>query len=168
MARVAAYTGRSLSTRRTGHVLFFMKPLARYPEPHNGNIVGLADKAMQWHRDVRAQELQSRLAALDPDAEPAKPPFLPRAPGVVFLDSVQAILREGHDMHHCVGEYASAAVDGECYLFHVEHLGARATVEVAADGTVTQAQGPHNTRNGAASWGSRVLAEWGRDLRVDA
>lgn len=69
-------------------------------------------------------------------------------------------------MHHCVGSYASRAVKGEAYFFHVAHQGDEATVQVdALSGRVIQAHGPRNKRNRAAVWGGKILAAWGRGLQ---
>ncbi len=50
-------------------------------------------------------------------------------------------------------------------LFHIERDGEAATVMVARDGQVVDAQGPRNHRNDARHWGERRLKAWGRGLR---
>ena len=65
-------------------------------------------------------------------------------------------------MDHCVHAYRRAAARGDSFLFHVEHRGASATVEVDATGRVVQALGPRNTHNAACVRGTSLLAEWGR------
>jgi hypothetical protein len=92
---------------------------------------------------------------------------LPSAAEITFLDTVGAVLEEGERMHHCIATYARRADSGGCYLFHVERVGAQATVEVSRDGTVAQACGPTNQRNAATRWGRRALAAWGLDLMPD-
>jgi len=67
-------------------------------------------------------------------------------------------------MQHCVASYTEEAIEGKCYLFHVEHAGAAATVEVGWNGKVWQANGPRNQQNAAAQWGRRVLGRWGKDV----
>jgi hypothetical protein len=79
---------------------------------------------------------------------------------VRFLDTVGAICAEAERMQHCVATYVDLAVGGNCYLFHVEHKGEEATVEVGCEGAVRQAQGPRNQRIRAARWGKRVLEYW--------
>ncbi len=70
-------------------------------------------------------------------------------------------------MDHCLADYAGQAVSGESFLFHVEHDGDRATIQMDYQGGVVQAHGPHNRRNGAARWGRRVLRQWGRQFPDD-
>lgn len=163
MARVAAHTHNDLSPRRARHVRFLIGFLADYPHEHRGNIVGLADKSIRWHREQRETRAAQEAARLGVDTEAARPPIpLPRAEGVRFLTTVGDICREGVDMRHCIASYAARAVDGNCYLFHVEHNGEHSTVAVARDGRDVEAVGPGNQRNGAAAWGRRVLNRWGR------
>src|SRR5262245_38214677 len=47
------------------------------------------------------------------------------------------------------------------YLFHVEHAGEHASVEVGEDGRVRQAFGPRNQCNDAAQWGAQALSRCG-------
>jgi hypothetical protein len=48
----------------------------------------------------------------------------------------------------------------DCFLFHAEHAGAAASLEVGAEGVVRQATGPGNRHNAACDWGRRELARW--------
>jgi hypothetical protein len=136
-----------------------------YPEEHQGNIVGLANKSIRWHKEQHEQEIARQIDRLGYDTQTVKPPIpLPDISGVRLLDSVGAVCEEGLQMEHCVASYAREAVDGQCFLFHIDHDAGQATVEVGPDGRVVQAQGPRNQRNGAVEWGKRVLNRWGRDF----
>ena len=64
-------------------------------------------------------------------------------------------------MRHCVAAYAQRAAAGQCYLFHVDHAGQEATVEVSPFGRVAQSCGPDNCSNDATAWGLKVLGMWG-------
>ena len=45
-------------------------------------------------------------------------------------------------MRHCIASYAGKALAGESFLFHIEHRGEVASVEVDTRGRVLQAYGP--------------------------
>jgi hypothetical protein len=152
-----------LSPRRTRDIAFFTRYLSDYPDLHNGRIVGLAQKAVEWHRDQAAQGIRKTIDVLGENRQTAIPPIaLPDLDGVRFLKTAGEIGEEAEQMRHCVASYAQDAVNGSCYLFHVERAGEVATVEVDQLGRVIQSQGPRNCHNGAASWGREVLAAWGR------
>jgi len=169
MARVAEHTREDLSTRRYRDVKQVVNFLADYPERHTGNIVGLADKAITYHRAELEEERDREIARLGAETRAAQPPIpLPETPGVTFLDTVGAICQEGADMDHCAASYARRAVEGHHFLFHIEHDGDRATAQVGYQGGVVQIHGPRNRRNGAARWGRRVLRQWGRGFPEDA
>jgi len=166
--RVAAHLGDELSARRCKDVKTAVGFLADFPERHTGNVVGLADKAIVWHRAGLQENRDREIAELGAETKALMPPIpLPETPGVTFLDTVGAICQEGADMGHCVGSYASRAVKGVYFLFHVEHDGDRATIQVDYQGGVVQAHGPRNQSNGAARWGRRVLRQWGRQFPED-
>jgi hypothetical protein len=93
-----------------------------------------------------------------PTAFPPLPP--PDVPGLHFLATVGEVIEEGRRMGHCIGFYADRAVSGDCFLFHVEHAGQVASIEVGAEGRVRQAAGRHNQRNSASDWARRELAGW--------
>lgn len=127
-----------------------------------------ARHAVRWHRMLHrhlravAAGIPFPLAGEHPPETPtARPPVpLPAAAGVQFLDTVGAVIEESRRMQHCIALYADCAVAGRCYLFHVEHAGESASIEVGADGTLQQAAGPRNRRNRATEWGRRELARW--------
>jgi hypothetical protein len=176
MRRIGEHQAQLLDPRRTGDVRQAIGFLADYPLPHAGNVVGLAERAIRWHRDQQ----QEQIAALRQHyggGTPTMPPPIPlpetspgrRANGKVevrFLDTVGAICAEAELMQHCVASYLDLAVQGNCYLFHVHYRGEDATVEVGCEGKVRQSQGPRNQRNRASVWGRRTLARWARQLPV--
>ena len=97
-------------------------------------------------------------AADTPTAVPPLPP--PDVAGLRFLATVGEVIEEGQRMRHCVAIYAERATRGDCFLFHAEHAGAAASLEVGAEGVVRQATGPGNRHNAACDWGRRELARW--------
>jgi hypothetical protein len=95
----------------------------------------------------------------------AVPPVpLPTTTGVRFLATVDDLIAEGAAMHHCIATCASAGLAGHAFYFHVDHAGARASVEVDRQGRVVQSKGPANADNAAARWGRDVLGRWARGL----
>ncbi len=132
---------------------------------HQGTLVGLAEKAIRWHREIQERERQRYQALLDGTALSALPPVpLPDDPAITFLRTVGDILQEGAAMHHCIASYAALAMRGHCYLFHVTYQGYEASVQVEPTGSVVQAYGPYNRLNRAAEYGRRVLSQWGKDV----
>lgn len=104
-----------------------------------------------------------------PDGRPTGPPPIPPPgfPGVRFLASVDEVLRDGQEMHHCIGTRAAAAARGDAYLFHVERGQERASAEVASDGELLEVSGPCNARgNAACRYARQVLEPWGLLVRV--
>jgi hypothetical protein len=165
MARAAAHLRQPLDPGKAADVRQMVQFLADYPEPHAGNLAGLAARAVRWHRgrqQEQAAALRRHYGAETPTQRP--PVALPADEGVEFLGSVAAVCAEAERMAHCVASYIDLAVRGNCYLFHVQYKGEEATVEVGAEGKVRQAQGPRNQRNRAARWGRRVLARWAATL----
>jgi hypothetical protein len=161
LRRVAAHTRNPLAARKASDVRQLVQFLADYPEPHGGNVVGLADRAIRWHRDRQQEQLavlRRHYGEATPTTRPPLPP--PEAPELRFLDSVGAVCAEAERMQHCVASYLDLAVQGNCFLFHVAYKGEEATVEVGCEGRVRQAQGPRNVRNRAARWGKRALNRW--------
>ena len=89
---------------------------------------------------------------------------LPNNKAIEFMDTVGRIRQEGKDMYNCVASYANSAYKGNCYLFHVEYKGEKATAEISPNGTLMQIYGPRNTKNKACEYGSRELKKWGANL----
>jgi hypothetical protein len=120
-------------------------------------------------QDLLEEAIHSLQHVLKLNAQTIEPPIpLPRARGVHFLATIGDILKEGVDMDHCVATRAPRAMAGSSYLFHIDHDGHRATVEVGNDGRVLEARGPHNIDNPAVAHASATLAVWGAPLRFSA
>ena len=160
---VAEHTRNRLTTRRTGDLRFVVGFLLDYPGEHRGNIVGLAEKSIRWHRRRQDEEVERTLERLGRDRATEAPPIpAPQDPDVSFLSGVKGVCEEGVRMNNCVASYAGRAAGGRCYLFHVSHAGEEATIEVNRAGRVVQAAGPGNEVNAASRWGRRVLGRWGK------
>lgn len=136
-----------------------------------GNFVNLAKESVKWHNDAGARRHELELA-IDQEKESFKrastkaPAIaLPQNPHIKFLNSVQEVYNEGELMGHCIGGYAKDAVNGLCYLFHVDYKDCMATIEVSPQGDVTQAHGPHNQSNVAVAYAERELKRWGKMLK---
>ena len=165
LGRVAAHTRNDLRFRRTRDLRFFVRFLLDYPDDHDGTIVGLGDKAIRWHQHQLGSErirIVEQYGAATAVTAPPIPPVVD--PAIHRLATVQEIAAEGEQMRHCLASYIADAVEGRCYLFHVDHEGEAASVLVHRHGGVVEAHGPGNQRNRAAAWGRRVLRQWGREL----
>ncbi len=141
-----------------------------YPEEYAGDLLGLARRSRDWHE---------RFDRVGADMLPADTPLIePRdvdlaaleEQGIMLLRTAGDCYQEHDKMRHCVHTYASKAARGLCYLFHVEYAVWRdgkpnvadiyhATVEVLADGQVTQAHGPANMKNPACHYGVETLSK---------
>ncbi len=142
-----------------------MRFLTDYPEEHRGNIVGLAEKSIAWHRTVAEQQAEKMIKDLGGRRETARPPIdPPDDERITFLSTVEEIAFEGSVMNNCVASYARRAVRGHSLLFHVEHNRGAATVEVSPQGGVVQAAGPRNHLNTAAKWGKTTLDRWSKEF----
>jgi hypothetical protein len=159
---IAEHTRNPLSTRRTMDLKFVVGFLMDFPDEHRGNVVGLAEKSIRWHRQEQRHEIEKTLTRLGNRPTEAPPIAPPEDPNVRFLSSVEEVCEEGVRMNNCVASYARRAVRGLCYLFHVDHGGEEATIEVNRAGRVVQAAGPSNERNAASMWGRRTLNRWGK------
>ena len=139
--------------------------LLDYPDQHNGNIVGLARRSIRWHFEMIQQsaiEIADKLGSETKCGVPKCP--LPVQPEITFLDTVGAVCNEGVEMEHCVATYARDAVYGVCLLFHVEHAGEAATVQLNPKGEIVQTTGRRNKSNDAAKWGATKLTAWGKNM----
>ena len=112
---------------------------------------------------IRSFRESSARCTASPIAVPPIP--LPQVEGIRFLASVGDLCNESSMMQHCIRHYAKRASDGECYLFHVEHEGDQASVEVSPFGFVAQSQGPRNSQNRATEWGRNMLGSWALGMR---
>ncbi|WP_218932272.1 PcfJ domain-containing protein [Adhaeretor mobilis] len=153
-----------LSPRRLEDIGSAVRYLMDYPDAHHGRLQGLARKSIEWHRDGAIYELD-RDASSHLDQSTARPPIeMPADPNVTFLASIREIYREGKEMHSCVAGLADAASAGRVYLFHCEHNGHRATIQVGPTGQFVEASGPCNQQNQASAYGRKVLLTWGERL----
>jgi hypothetical protein len=75
------------------------------------------------------------------------------------------IFEESAEMNHCVYSYATPAVSGEHYLFHVEKNGSSATMQVSPSGEILQCLGPRNRSNYATNWAKKAVRPWSKELR---
>jgi len=163
MERVSRYWYTPLSPRRWCDVETAVRYMLDFPEHHRGNIVGLAHKSIRWHRDNRREAARRAVEDLGELRQLAKPPVdPPEEDGIRLLGTVGDLVEEGNQMGNCISGYAQRAVNGWCYLFHVDHNGEAASVEVDRWGCVRQSYGPGNTPNLAAEWGRAQLGKWGR------
>lgn len=166
--RISAHICHDLSPRRTTDVCRAIQFLLDYPDDHQGNIVGLANKTIRWHRDCWRAGAEKATRCLPDDLPTALPRIpLPQIEGVRFLETVGDLRNESEQMHHCIRQYAKRASDGLCYLFHVEHAGESASVEVSPGGFVVQSHGPSNRDNHAVKWGRTILNQWAAGMRID-
>lgn len=165
LARLARHLRQALDPRRASDVKQLVQFVTDYPEAHSGNLLGLTERAIAWHRDRHEEHTNAMRQHYGADTPTMPPPIpLPDAIGVRFLDTVGAVCAEAERMRHCVSSYIELSVQGNCYLFHVSHQGEEATVEVGCEGKVRQSQGPRNQPNRASAWGRRVLNRWARLL----
>ena len=163
--RIAQHLNRPLSPKRWRHVAEAMQFLIDFPDQHRGNIIGLTNKSIRWHTNGRRIEVEKAIKRFGKERKVATPPIaLPDETGVRFLATVGDVCAEGDAMEHCVARYVERAVDGRCFLFHVDHDGEQATIEVSQTGKVVQSQGPRNSANGATRWAKRVLSSWGKQF----
>lgn len=164
MALFSERRGCNYSTRKTLDIRQWVRYIADYPDTHDGNIVGLTQRALDWHAQDRAEQARMEISSMGP-VTIEEPPALPDIPGIEFLDTSEKIIQEGSEMGHCVASYVRRAAKGYCYLFHAEKGGTHATVELGPDLRVMQSQGPHNHSTVASEWARKVLNEWGKSAR---
>lgn len=98
----------------------------------------------------------------DEKTQTALPPIpLLEDPHITFLADVGAVYREGQTMQHCIASYAGDAVQGGCYLFHIDYQDTTASTMIDARGRMVQSFGPRNVTNAASRYGAQVLGSWG-------
>lgn len=137
------------------------------------DIMGLAKRSVKYHKDINAtreREAQRiermKKENIDLQAKTALPPIsLPDNPLIRFLETVGDIYEESNVMNHCISVYSGMAVQGQCYLFHIDYDGETASVEVSPSGYVVQSHGPQNRENKASKYGKNALNRWGKKLR---
>ncbi len=132
-----------------------------YPQRFGGDLLGLARRSQEWHEEMHRYEASEEygLPAEYPLPQPEVDLAALETAGISLLKTAGDVFAEGERMHHCVASYATKAAGGECYLFHVEQDDSSATVEVLSGGYVSQAYGPHNSRNPACVYGVKMLEE---------
>jgi hypothetical protein len=134
------------------------------------DIIGLAKRSEKYHHDldmqehVRQMEWEKANQILMAATTKLPPVPLPIDENIKFLNSYKAVYDEGELMGHCIAQYAKSAVDGYCYLFHIDYSGEMASVEVRSDGFVNQAYGPRDTINKASEYGKKELSKWAKKL----
>lgn len=69
---------------------------------------------------------------------------------VTQLRSKDDFLQESELMHHCVDSYFKRSLEGDCYVFHIEHKGEMSTFEIFYHAdielfAINQHQGKHNS-----------------------
>lgn len=75
------------------------------------------------------------------------PRWLKRLGGrVSLLNSAVVLKREGAEMAHCVGGYASRVNSGNCFIVSIKAWGHRATVEYDINGNIVQIKGKANSK----------------------
>lgn len=84
-------------------------------------------------------------------------------PTARWLRTPAALVREGREMHHCVGGYSCAVEAGSCHILAVNVCGERGTAEMSADGRVLQWFGRSDQRppERATRWLNRWLRRRG-------
>lgn len=105
----------------------------------------VCEEVTAWHRSLWDREFL--------DETPLKPG--PRTTKVIAgieveqLLTVGSLVAEGARMHHCVASLAGDAVDGECFIYRAEVLGASVTIDLRrlGDGwAIHEAAGFENRR----------------------
>lgn len=135
-----------------------------YPEPYGGDLLGLAQRSMEWHRQIANAE-DAGGGILPADTPLAVPTHLDldalAERGITLLRTAGDCYAEHDKMHHCIHTYASKAAKGLCFLFHAvytkDDVTTHATLEVSPQREVIQAQGPMNQKNAACTYGVQEL-----------
>ena len=168
MCRVGEHLRTPLSPNKRLDISTFVSfVMDGEPDSYAGGLVGLAERSIDYHRNHLSEYRELVLKKLGGQTKTAIPSVpLPQLPGIRFLSTVEEIVAEGHEMSHCIANYAKGAVRGRSYLFHVERNGEHASVQVVRGG-VAQSYGPMNRINDASIWGKRVLSPWARSLKTN-
>ena len=103
IALVGHHTRQTFSLRRASEVSMALKFIADFPDRHNGNLVGLAEKSIEWHRAERRGEIARTSHGLE-DADPTAPPPIdpPEDSRIRLLRTVGEVSEEGKFMEHCL------------------------------------------------------------------
>lgn len=138
----------------------FTSYLYDFPEAHNGNIINLARRSIEWHRQfavVNAYDITSESVPDDvvlPVNNNTNETLqnLLNSGSLVFLDTAGKVKEEGNKMRHCVGSMLNRIVKGELFIYHFSHNGDEATAAFDSNGNLSQVQGPGNKENGASKY----------------
>lgn len=174
VARFTASTGWVCDPDSDRDLGNFIEFVCDYPQPHAGRLGGLLTKALRrWRqrRQQRAEDFSFDHFSLEEPGGPDTPTALPSIPlpqveGITFLATVGAVIREGNRLQNCLLDCVDRAFEGSSFLFHIEHRGEQACVEVSPWGEIREAAGPRNADNGAARWGALRLRRWAAGLRA--
>jgi cell division ATPase FtsA len=91
----------------------------------------------------------------------------PSAPGVRLITTDVELVEEGQRMHHCVANRVPRALRGASFVFHVDHEGEQATVELDADGDLVAVFGFANEVDTPACRHARgIFTGWRRPQLV--
>jgi hypothetical protein len=154
------------SPRRSRHIYSLVNYLLDTPDINSTTLVGLTKAAIRYHREELEKHRSQEQKRVNLDARTAVPPIgFPTISGVRFLSTVGDIFEESAEMNHCVYSYATPAVSGEHYLFHVEKNGSSATMQVSPSGEILQCLGPRNRSNYATNWAKKAVRPWSKELR---
>lgn len=166
LAKRAEGSGVYGTLRGRNALINFARWLADFRQPYNGDLIGLTKRCIDWHRDIALNRASAYTKQFAPETALAKPPieFTPDD-NIKLLLTVGELKQESINMHHCVGSYADKAIRGDCYIFHAEHKGERATIEVSPVGQIVQSHGPCNKRNKACEFAESSLSGWLSQLR---
>lgn len=151
--------------RKAAYIAEAIGFITDFPDEHNGNVVGLTAKSIDYHRNIN-YENKKRYSSYTANQLTAVPPIpFPAKNEIKFLSTVGEIWDIGSDQGHCLSTYDSKAVKGQCYLFFVEYNNETATVEVDPQSCrVVQSKGKRNQKNSASAWAERELNKWAGDL----
>ncbi|MCK5742780.1 MAG: PcfJ domain-containing protein, partial [Chlorobi bacterium] len=133
----------------------FVEFLDKFPDIHNGNIVGLTEKAIKWQEEEKDRDVMKLFCKYDETNKTAIPQFkLCENENIQFLSSAVDIVQEGVTMKHCITEFIEAAIEGRSFYYHVNFNEESATAELDKYGRLVQINGPKNKTNTAVDFGS--------------
>jgi hypothetical protein len=164
--------------RKSVKIMDALNVIYSYPgDWKNFDILTLANRSLKYHtnekfmRGENERELQRQKEKEIEKYErlrvqkTALPPIpLPDDDRIKFLSTYEEVVNEGKEMNHCVGTYAEKAIDGDCFLFHIEYEGQIATAEILRNGHVQQVRGRFNASNVATEWGREYFKSWSRNF----
>ncbi len=133
----------------------FVEFLDKFPDIHNGNIVGLTEKAIKWQEKEKDKDVMKLFCKYDETDKTSIPQFkLCENENIHFLSSAVDIVQEGVTMKHCVTKFIDDAIEGNSFYYHVNFNEESATAELDEKGRLVQINGPKNKTNTAVDFGS--------------